>query len=172
MTICREKFSQRALKHAFVLTYDKMRRYEGIWHLERKLLFQECVFLESENEEALSKELMYGNDFNGITGWKNCLLRVGQEEEDLLRGLCGKEGHLEMYRGIICKGVPRITEGPLRGMENRIRRIDRHKRLASVEIVGKKDEVKLRRQQIATDTKMKPEYRCIPAGLEITEKVV
>lgn len=155
-----------------MLTYDKMRRYEGIWHLERKLLFPECILLESQQEEALSEGLKRCGYFNGISGWKAGLIRVGQDEEEFLRRLCGKERYLGMSRGIICKGVPRITEGPLKGMENRIIMIDRHKRLARVEIAGKQDALVCHKRRMESGTKMKSEYRYIPAGLEITGKVV
>lgn len=172
LTICRENLPKKVLHGAFVLTYDKMRRYEGVWHLERKLLFPECIFLESEQEEALTKELMRCGYFAGITEQKDCLIPVGREEKEFLRRLCGKERHLGMSRGIICKGVPQITEGPLKGMENRILRIDRHKRLARVEIAGKPDVSVCLKQRMEAGTKMKSEYRYIPAGLEITGKVV
>jgi transcriptional antiterminator NusG len=172
LTICRENLPKKVLHGAFVLTYDKMRRYEGVWHLERKLLFPECIFLESGQEEALLKELMQGAYFGNIIEGKSRLLQVGQNEENLLRRLCGKQCHLEMSKGIICKGVTRITEGPLKGMENRILRIDRHKRLARVEITGKPNESFYYEQKMESGMKMKPEYRYIPAGLEITEKVV
>ena len=54
---CRKYLSDRAIRDAFVLTYDQMRRYQGIWHMEKKLLFPANVLLESENEEILKGEL-------------------------------------------------------------------------------------------------------------------
>ena len=57
MESCNKYLSQKALRSSFLLTYDRMRRYEGKWHLERRLLFPACVLLESENEERLLKEL-------------------------------------------------------------------------------------------------------------------
>ena len=135
-------------------------------------MFPECIFLESESEEALTKELKQCVHFTGIVEWKDCLLRVGQDEEEFLGRLCGKERHLEMSRGIICKGAPRITEGPLKGMEDRILRIDRHKRLARIEIAGKPDASGRYRRRMEPGMNMKPVYRYILAGLEITGKVV
>ena len=79
---------------------------------------------------------------------------MDKEEEQVLKILCGREHHLQMSRGIIDKGIPHITEGPLKGMESRICKIDRHKRLARITITKRQD------------------YGWLPAGLEITEKVV
>ena len=92
------------------------------------------------------------------------LVRIGAEEEKILRNLCGKEHHLEMSRGIIREGNAQVTDGPLKGMENRIRRIDRHKRLAKIEIAGIADDLRHYRKDAWC--------RYIPAGLEITEKSV
>lgn len=144
-----------------MLTYDRMRQYEGKWHLERHLLFPEYVILESGNEEFLLEELGKCRDF--VKG-ERYLIRFGIEEEKILRNLCGKEHHLEMSRGIICEGNAQVTDGPLKGMENRIRRIDRHKRLAKIEIGGIANDLSRYRKNICC--------RYIPAGLEITEKSV
>jgi len=151
LAICIEKMPKKAVSDSFVLTFDRMRRYEGAWHLERQLMFPGYVFLESEGEKFLLEEL---ERCGAILRPKAQLFQVNREEEEFLKRLCGVSHHLEMSRGIIKKGNTWITEGPLKGMEERISRIDRHKRLARVEMM------------------MKPDYRYITAGLEITEKVI
>ena len=71
-----------------------------------------------------------------------------------LKSLYGKACHLKMSRGILFKGAARITEGPLKGMENRICKVDRHKRLAHIRtVIGSGGELSY-----------------IQVGLEITEK--
>lgn len=114
-------------------------------------MFPGYVFLESKDEGILSEEL---ERFGIFFGQKNQLLKVDREAEEFLKRLCGAAHHLEMSRGIIREGSARITEGPLKGMEKQIRRIDRHKRLARVEMM------------------IRPDESYIPAGLEITEKII
>ncbi|MCH1982922.1 hypothetical protein MCG98_10135 [Ruminococcus sp. OA3] len=48
----------------------------------------------------------------------------------MLKKLYGPEHHLAMSRGVIREGITYVTEGPLMGRENMIRKIDRHKRIA------------------------------------------
>lgn len=151
LTICQEKLSKRAVGDIFVLTFDRMRRYEGVWHQEQQLLLPGYVLIESEDERILSEEI---EKCSNISVQNKYLIRVKQEEEIFLKKICGVKHHLEMSRGIIRKGSTLITEGPLRGMEKRISRIDRHKRIARIEIGIKLD------------------CRYILAGLEITEKVM
>ena len=81
------------------------------------------------------------------------LRRIEPEEEAFLRRLCGEKHHLGMSRGYIQNGVTHVANGPLRGMERQIRRIDRHKRVADV---------------AAEDDAIG--FRTVLAGLEITEK--
>ena len=95
--------------------------------MEKKLLFPANVLLESENEEALKKEL---NQYWNASGSKGDVSKINPEEEKLLTALCGSKRNIEMSRGVICNGVMQVTEGPLKGMESRICKVDRHKRLA------------------------------------------
>ncbi len=149
MALCKNKLSPKAVQNVFLFTYDRLRRYKGAWNLEQKLLFPAHVFLESENEDILLQELAKCS----VAVKANPLIQISKEEEQFLRILCGKDHHLQISKGIICKGAAHITEGPLKGMESRICKIDRHKRLARI-----------------TTTTLQ-EYRSIPAGLEITEKI-
>ena len=149
MEQCRKHLSDTAVRDVFVLTYDCIRRYKGAWHMERKLLMPSYIFLESENEETLLKEIQ---KCMAVSRYKKRLITIDREERKFLKKLCGEAHHLEMSRGVIRKGNAQIMEGPLKGMESRILQIDRHKRLARIAFI------------------MKPDCHSIPAGLEITEK--
>lgn len=147
-----------AAKDVFLLTYDRMRRYEGAWHTEKKLLFPSYVFLESENETFLAERMRIcsGDMFPAEqTDHNDRLIRVGRQAEDFLRFLYRNAHHLEMSKGIIQNGIPKITAGPLKGMEEQICRIDRHKRLAKLTMPA---DLKERNMSYIT------------AGLEIAEK--
>lgn len=64
-------------------------------------------------------------------------------EPPFLKELCGDGSLIDMSRGIIKDKIPTVTSGPLRGREQLIRKIDRHKRTAEIEIPidGKKQRV-------------------------------
>ncbi len=148
--LCRKYLSSMAAKDIFVLTYDRMRRYGGTWHVEKKLLLPCCIFLESENVTLLLKELREREmEYKKGVG----LLRIKKDEEKFLKVLYGGGRHLKMSKGVIKNGVPEVTAGPLKGMEQRICKIERHKRLA----------------KLALSTEQGIGY--ITAGLEITEKI-
>lgn len=179
MESCNKLLSRDALRKSFLLTYDRMRRYMGEWHLERRLLFPAYVLLESENEERLLKEL---TEFRKISESGGYIVRINPEEEEFLKSLYGNECHLEMSRGILFKGAAQITEGPLKGMENRICKVDRHKRLAHIQTVmgrgGRSVPIdrsdtqrKLCGISAGEPVKKVGESRYVLVGLEITDKV-
>ncbi len=119
--------------------------------MEKKLIFPANILLESENEDALLDEI---RRHAGAALQGHMILRMGLEEEEFLRFLCGEMRHIGMSRGVIRGGDMQVTEGPLKGMESQICKIDRHKRLAKLRAS--------KRQNI----------RYIPAGLEIIEKTI
>ena len=69
-----------------------------------------------------------------------------QEEVELLMRIGTDKQLVEMSSGIIENDRVRILSGPLMGMEGNIRRIDRHKRIAylEIEMFGRTVEMKVR----------------------------
>lgn len=159
--------SRAAVSDVFMLTYDRMRRYEGTWHMEKKLLYPSYVFLESENEKLLTVEF---GEFQFQVFSKNIggLVRINSDVEKFLKYLYGDEYHMEMSQGIIRDGSTQVLSGPLRGMERRICRIDRHRRLAKLSLGANG---KRKGEMQADDRRQGPDLGYIMAGLEITDKI-
>ncbi|MCI9421134.1 MAG: antiterminator LoaP [Dorea sp.] len=130
---CRQNISRTALKDAFIFTYDRMHKFHGEWHLEKRLMFPTYVFLESDHADALVEELKQYEGIVDLLRASGKMIPVQKNEEMFLSDLCGKSHHLGMSKGVIRDGITQIMEGPLQGLEERICRIDRHKRLAKVE---------------------------------------
>lgn len=55
-------------------------------------------------------------------------------EPPYMKELCRKDNLVVMSRGVIRNGNTVVTSGPLKGREGLIRRIDRHRRTAEIEI--------------------------------------
>ena len=125
--ICRQSLSARALEDAFVPTYDRMKRYQGQWHVEQGIAFPDIIFLESRDPDTLEQELH-----------DKCpdsrMIRLSSEQKGLFTQLFGAEKHMSLSKGHIREGRTHVTQGPLQGKEALIRKIDRHKRLARLEV--------------------------------------
>ena len=112
----------------------RMKRYQGEWHLERQMLVPFSIFLETNKpDELLMKESLCFSEMPAEKKEQN-MIPMDVSIVKALRKLCGAEQGIGFSRGYIHRGKTFVTEGPLKGKEGLIRRIDRHKRLAKVEL--------------------------------------
>lgn len=143
MELCKKTLSEQAAACVFTFTYDRMKRYQGEWHLERSLSFPDYFFIESSNGEQLEKEMNRNELASKILATGGIVTPVDTQEEELLRRLSDDSHHMGMSTGYIAKGKTYVTQGPLVGYESRIRKIDRHKRLARLSLPYAKGEMEL-----------------------------
>jgi transcriptional antiterminator NusG len=129
----------------FLPTVETPRRSRGIIHKERKLLFPGYIFIQTEIEPGSISEKLK-SALKDITYRKNiyAILHYGDNEKDVAmrnqerlhwERLFDSEFCIRGSVGFIKGDTIRITSGVLvGGMESRIKRIDRHKREAVVEM--------------------------------------
>lgn len=119
---CAEFYQSRAeengIKEAVCFEYQRMLRYGGKWHLERRPLMPGWIFLSGV--KAVRPE-------------KKDVMLIPCEAPGM-RALCQEGNLISMSRGVIRGGKVVVTSGPLKGREDLIKRIDRHKRTAQIEI--------------------------------------
>lgn len=119
----------------YIPMYNRQKKYEGEYRVVTRPLFQGYVFYETEDGISLWERL------RKITDIKK-LLRDGddevaplkKEEEILLYKLCGKEHVLDISEGYKEGSRVRVIKGPLMGQEALIKKVNRHKRIAVIEI--------------------------------------
>lgn len=115
---------RRALKEVVCFEYQRMMRYGGGWHLERRALLPGYIFLSGEMPPV-------GEGEEELKGSHISMVFCGPL---YMKTLCQRDNLVVMSKGIIKNGNPIVTSGPLKGREELIRRIDRHKRTAEIEI--------------------------------------
>lgn len=103
--------------------YQRMLRYGGDWHLEKRRLLPGYIFLSGTKAMKMKRELKEDPGISLIP----CKLSY-------LKSLCSEDNLIEISKGIIRGGVPVVLDGPLKGREYLIRKIDRHKRIAELEV--------------------------------------
>lgn len=123
------KSDKAGLQEAIHFQCQRLMRYRGQWHLEKREILPGYVFL-SRVEIAEWKQQTGEKD--RIDGNKNGSLTLC--ETPFLKQLCPDGNLVGMSRGIIRHGIPIVTSGPLQGKEHLIRKINRHKRTAEIEI--------------------------------------
>lgn len=131
---CIHIMDKEILERCFVSYYEEKKKYLGAWHIEQKILFEGYVFMVSSRSADLAESLreVVGTTAQSGTGAE--IVSLQEDEIELLKNLGVGETPVEMSTGIIVDGNVMITAGPLAGLEACIRKIDRHKRKAWLEI--------------------------------------
>lgn len=131
--ICRQK--------CFIPRIQRKRKYLGQWHMEQRPMFPGYVFLDSEEDDMveLLPRLRDVQDLAKVLWDRDTLVPVSDGEAAFLKRLGGEEQLVAFSVGRIDGERITITSGPLRGLEEHIQKIDRHKRLAwlCMDMMGK-----------------------------------
>lgn len=122
------------LERCFIPYYEQKRRYEGAWHTEQRVLFPGYVFLISNDVEGLFFELKKVQGLTKLIGTGKEIVPLSESEVQLLLHLGGDDQIVETSIGVMEQDQICITRGPLMGLEGCIKKIDRHKRTAWLEI--------------------------------------
>lgn len=136
----------------FIPKYQSKRRYRGEWHLVNAPLFPGYVFIISNEIEQFYFLLRQLPEFIKLLGTGEKWTPLSEEEVRILQSLTDQSHLMRLSQGCIVGDQVVITDGPLKGMEGCIRKINRHKRVAKVELL------------------MLGQMRQIEVGLEIVRK--
>ncbi len=135
-----------------ILYYVKKKKYLGQWHEEKERLLPGYMFLVTDDPKPISEVLGRMTEFTRLLGTGSSFCPVRPEEEELLIKLTNGKEEIGMSYGVIEKGVLKVRSGVLRGMESRIKKIDRHKRKGFLSMM------------------LDDQEKLVGVGLEITEK--
>lgn len=132
--MCESEISREVLTECFIPYYEEMKKYLGEWHRERKILFPGYIFAETEQIDTLYAELKKVEGFTKILGDRMYLLPLAEDEVKFILRFGGEKHIVEMSKGVIENAKIIVGEGPLKGLEGCIKRIDRHRRRAEIQI--------------------------------------
>lgn len=132
---CRKAITEDIAAKVFSPIWQHAKKYEGSWHLDDDILFAGYIFIESDSDSKTLEKLLWripnvvspvriGGDFNALNN----------EEEQYLRQLMDEYNYIAMSYGYIVDNQLMINKGPLSGRSDMVNRIDRHKRIADIEV--------------------------------------
>lgn len=149
---CERTVPDSILERCFIPYYEERRRRQGRWTTIKRILFPGYVFVITEDIEGLYQQLKHVLGLTKILGSGEVIVPLSDDEVNFMEQLGGEEQLVGMSEGIIEGGQVKIYYGPLQGMEGYVKKIDRHKRKAWLEI------------------KMFGRTQMVQVGLEIVEK--
>lgn len=115
------------------LTERKVQRNKE-WCLERKALFPGYLFIITDDVERFHDESKRLFGFRRLLGADGVIIALTDAEVTFMQTFGGEEQIVGMSEGFIENDKVVVSSGPLVGREGLIRKIDRHKRKAFVEV--------------------------------------
>ncbi len=131
---CEKNIPTTVLECCFIPYYKEQRNIRGIWTTQQKRLFPGYLFAITTNVDALHLHLKKVTGLSKILGTGREIVPLRKDEIQFLQEFGGDEQIVEMSQGIIENEKIIVQYGPLKGKEGYIRRIDRHKRKAYLEL--------------------------------------
>ena len=131
---CRNNIPKAALERCFIPYYEEKKRIRGEWTIQKKVLFPGYVFVVTEDLNHLYDSLKTVIGLTKLIGTGKEIVPLTEVEKDFLLGFGGEEQVVKMSEGIIEGTKIIVTQGPLMGKEGYIKKVDRHKRKARLEL--------------------------------------
>ena len=131
---CQQNISGDVLERCFIPYYEEKKRIRGNWTIQKKILFPGYIFVITEKLDELYEGLKGVIGLTILLGIGDTIIPLSEEEVSFLQRVGGEEQVTRMSEGVIEDSKVIVQSGPLQGMEGYIRKIDRHKRKAWLEI--------------------------------------
>ncbi len=141
--MCQCIVEEEYIEEIFTPEIERMKRFRGEWHKVKKMMFPGYVFVSTDRELDLYENLRVVPALTKILKTGDAITPVSAKEEAFIKRLIGKDKVAEISVGYIEGDKLIVSEGPLMGMEALVKKIDRHKRIAvlQVEMFGSATEV-------------------------------
>lgn len=136
--LCRKYLSTSGHEEFFVPRYVAKRRYQGAWHDLLKEVFPGYVFISTDGIETVHQQMVRMPKTMEILKKDDGIVQVCPEGEAFIKSMMDENSTIQISQGVVIGGELWITSGVLKQHKGKIRKIDRHKRLAilSVNLLG------------------------------------
>lgn len=119
----------------FVIRFNRMKKFYGKWHKESSVMFPGYIFIDTDTPEPAYEELKKVPVFTSLLGRdKQYFVPIERSKEELFRSMVDDNHEIAISTGLIEGDKVIITDGPLAGKEAMIKKINRHKRIAILNV--------------------------------------
>lgn len=118
----------------FVPQAEYIFKTNGIYEKRIRPLFPSYIFVITDTINAFYDALKRVEGFKRVLKEGEYFTPISREEADMIAGITNDDYSISMSEGYILDSKIYITSGPLLGREGVIKKIDRHKRSAIIEL--------------------------------------
>lgn len=131
---CEQYVDASAYKRMFVLQYIAKKHFKKQWHEVKKILFPGYLFVDTETIEPIMEGLRQFQQYTRVLRNGETVSPVTKQEQKFLSDMMNEEYVVQYSEGFLIGEEVYITSGPLRNYRGCIRTVDRHRRIAKLEI--------------------------------------
>lgn len=136
---CRKLVDPSILQECFAPEAEYQYKTSEGWQVRQRLLFPGYLFYVTKDVCALRDQLLHVPRLTkllgvGQQGTKHVFYPLSNKERDWFLAFTDNKRVVRMSQGFIEGDTVRVTSGPLRGREASIRKINRHKRQALIDV--------------------------------------
>ena len=148
--ICRARVRTGG-ESVFTMKKEMVKKIRGEWRKGIYPLFPGYVIFETEDIDDLFFRLKKVPELTKIVRTGELFTPLYPEEEYMLKRLGGEEHILRASLGFVDGDLIRVFEGPLKGLEGSISKVNRHKSIAVIEtmFLGEKRQVSVALELVA-----------------------
>ncbi len=121
-------------QECFIPYRDMQKCYQGAWITRREILFPGYLFIDTVDVRTLVVELRKVPLLTRVLGNNDIFIPLSEEEVSFIQMTGGPTHVIEKSIGFIENDMVEVFAGPLQGCEGMIKKIDRHKRTALLEV--------------------------------------
>lgn len=136
LALCEGKLKGQGYRRMFVPRYARKKRFAGEWHEVLSVLFPGYLFVDTDekNIDQLIQGLSEIPRMTKVLRDGETIAPITKEEQAYLMDMLDEEDVFRVSTGLMIGDEIWITEGPLRDYRGKIQRIDRHRRIADLQI--------------------------------------
>lgn len=131
---CQKRLSGDMYKDIFVLRYTRRMKKKGQWQEVTRRLFPGYIFIDTEDIDAIRERLRDIDAMTIVLGDDDKPVPISDSEQAFLQSLIDDAYVVNMSTGHIIGDEIIIASGPLAGTKGIIKKINRHKKEAEIEV--------------------------------------
>ena len=131
---CHERDVLLPGEDVFTMLSERMVKERGEWKKKTAPAFQKYIFAETDDTDGFRIRLKKVQELAKMLGVDDNIVPIYPEEQEMLQKLGGKEHVIRYSEGYMLGDKLVVTEGPMKGMEGIVKWVDRHQRIAGIEV--------------------------------------
>ncbi len=132
--LCIDRIDSVHYNEIFILKYAKKIKRNGRWKEVMKTLFPGYIFVDTDDILSVKQNLIGVKAMTIVLGSDGEPVPVSGEERSFLQSLIDGDYVVRMSTGFIIGDEIALISGPLRNTKGVIKRVDRHKRQAVIDV--------------------------------------